>query len=69
MTKPIKKKIGEAVKAAKCGNEVAKDSIEIVKRLIARNPVFKASILDESMPLEDFAMIVIIQWKAFNRVT
>jgi hypothetical protein len=45
---------------------VKMDADEIVKRLKERNPEFVKHIQDESISLEDFAKIVITQFKAFN---
>ncbi len=45
---------------------VKSDAIEIVKRLLKRNPDFKKCMDDGRVSLEDFAEIVIINFKGFN---
>jgi hypothetical protein len=45
------------------------DANEIVRRLKERNPEFIQHIKDESISLEDFAKIVITQFKAFNCIS
>jgi hypothetical protein len=45
---------------------VEQDANEIVRRLKERNPEFQQNIKDGSISLEDFAKIVITQFKAFN---
>jgi hypothetical protein len=64
----VNKAKSEAGLAASGGSATAKDCIEIVRRLTERNPQLKESIVDGTIPLEDFALIVVTQWKAFNRV-
>jgi len=64
----VTKAKSEAGLAASGGSATAKDCIEIVRRLTERNPQLKESIVDGTMPLEDFALVVATQWKAFNRV-
>jgi hypothetical protein len=43
-----------------------KDAEEIVRRLRERNPAAFNGLIDENITLEDFAEIVIVQYKAFN---
>lgn len=48
--------------------EIRVDCNEIVRRLTERNPQFKESIIEGKISLEDFAEIVVVQWKSFNRI-
>lgn len=45
-----------------------KDAIEIVRRLKERNPEFFQQIKDKTISLEDFAEIVITQYRAFINI-
>ena len=45
---------------------VKADARVIVKRLTARNPELKDLVRTGDMALEDFAEVIILQWRAFN---
>lgn len=47
---------------------ILKDAVEIVRRLKERNPEFLETIKEQKISLEDFAEIVITQYKAFNNI-